>query len=120
MHSVTHIIAPEDTGKSQCQYLDVEQKGPALHVFEIQCDLVRDRQVVATVYLRPAGQSGNQMVNAPLRSQFCQVVLVEQGRPWSDKTHVTPQDTPDLRQFIQAAASQEATYRRQMRLGIGK
>src|SRR5674476_1055802 len=47
------------------------------------------------------------LLGAPLN----QVMLVEQGGPGADKTHIALDNAPQLRQFIQTALAQETANR---------
>src|SRR5471032_1921188 len=55
-----------------------------------------------------------------LAALFNQVLLIEQRRTRTDKTHVTAEDTEKLRQLIQTGLAQEGSTRSQEFLGIGK
>jgi RNA-directed DNA polymerase len=103
---VRHPIALQHLDKGEPQNADVEPQRLTSQVFHIQLHFYRNRQLVAAVHLCPAGESRNQFVNTLLSAQLNQVVLIEQGRARPDKTHVTYQDAPQLRQLVQTAFAQ--------------
>ena len=46
--------------------------------------------------------------------------VIEQRRPWTNDAHVATQDTPQLRNLIEAGLAQEAANRRQELIRIGQ
>ena len=57
-------------------------------------------------------------MNIFLRPQSNHILLIEQRRPGTHKTHIPFQNIPQLRQFIQARFSQKGTYRCQILISI--
>src|SRR5688500_15334219 len=94
----------------------VERRGHVLDVEEVILELfqrVFDAGPIRVTDLRPAGNAGldnvTLAVKADLASQFR-----DEFRPfrtWPDKTHIATQDVPQLRQFVEARASKQRTYR---------
>jgi hypothetical protein len=49
-------------------------------------------------------------MNAPLSPECYEIILVEQSRPRTDKTHVTRKDAPQLGQFVEASSAKDTAY----------
>ena len=92
-----HPIAPQDLGKSQPKNADVETKGLPPEILKIQFDFFGNRQFIPAINLRPSGQSRDQFMNTLRRTQLDQIVLIEQCRPRTNKTHITGDYAPKLR-----------------------
>jgi hypothetical protein len=67
-----------------------------LHVFNIHLYLDRNRQFITTIDLSPPRQTRRQMMNLGLCSQFNQIMLIKKCWSWTDKTHITFENTPKL------------------------
>jgi len=52
-----NAFAVKDTEKCHKQYFQVERKGSTLKIMFIKSDFYRDRQIVPTIYLGPAGNA---------------------------------------------------------------
>lgn len=78
----------------------------------VQFELALPTQAVPPVYLGPAGHARAHLVAARLCLGITRQVCGRQ-RTWSDKRHIPAQHVPQLGQFIQAGAAQEASPTRQ-------
>src|ERR1039458_1501716 len=105
-----HALLVQHLTQSPTNNRNIEPERPPLQVFKIELNLVGDRQFIAAVHLRPTGQSRYKKMNAPLSSKRDEIILIEQRRARSNKTQVTHQDAPQLRQFVEARAAKEAAY----------
>ena len=104
---MSYALAGKSAEKCRNDYFQVKSKGSMLEIMFIKTDFYRNRQVVPAVYLRPAGDTRYEQVNALLSSHFYEVVLVKKCRSGADKAHVTLQDAEQLRQFVQAKSPQD-------------
>ena len=95
---------------------DLQVQGHAfmIHVVLFVFHFHRDRKVIPAVHLCPTRNTGNESMNPFFRPEFNEVILVEKGWPRPDKAHVTFQDTPQLRQFVQTEFSEEGSDGRQV------
>src|SRR5512138_1281637 len=57
-------------------------------------------------------------MNAPVGSQLDEIILIEQGRAWTDEAHVAFEDAQKLRQLIQTRAPKEVSYRGKIAIWI--
>jgi hypothetical protein len=66
-------------------------------------------------------------MNTPLRPECDKIILIEQGRAWTDNTHVTHKDAPKLGEFVETGSAKEIAdggqigswIREQMRRKLG-
>ena len=100
------------------QDLQIEHQRPPLDIGAVEGNLFGYGQVIAAIHLRPAGDAGHQCIHPRFSSQPDEIVLVEQGRSWSDKCHMANQHAPELRDFIKAALAKKPADRRQPLRGI--
>ena len=91
-----------------------------MDIFAVKFRFDRNFQFVATIDLRPAGQTWADVVGAVFVALFDQIRLVPQGGSRSDDTHLADEDVEDLRQFIEARLPQEGADLRDVLLRILK
>jgi len=101
-----YTITFDNLQEGHPQNLNIKPKALTHQVFSIQRNLLRNRQLVAAVDLRPTGQARYQGVHTLLCAQINQVLLVEQRRTRAYKAHIIHQNAPQLGQLIQAALTQ--------------
>ncbi len=118
--SVRHTITLNHFKEGDPQNLDIEPKALTHQVFSIKRHLLRNRQLVPTIDLCPAGQARHQGVHPLLCAQCNQVLLIEQRWARAYKAHVPRQNAPQLRQLVQAALAQERPDGCQVRPGISQ
>jgi hypothetical protein len=91
-----------------------------VQILAIQTDLLEDRQFVAPVHLRPASDPWEKFMDPGFGPECDQVDLIEQSRARPYKAQVAAQHRKQLRQFIEAAAAEEAANWREVDGRIGK
>src|SRR5262245_29626724 len=97
---------------------EVQPERAVVDVPDVEPESVLPGLVVAPVDLCPAGDPGANLVAARLLGRVQGQILDEQ-RPRADDAHVPAHDVPQLRQLVEAGASQKPAEPRQP-LGIGK
>jgi len=95
--------------KRQPQNPHIKSKRSPLEVLCVQSDLVGYRQIVPAVNLRPTRKAWYQFVNTRVSTQRDKFILIEKGWARTDKTHITFEDAPQLRQFVEACLAQKRT-----------
>src|SRR4051812_19530343 len=93
-------------------------------VMPLEADLCRQRERLASLDLREAGEPRLEPDDAVLPAQCQEPVLAWQGRTRAHEAHIAAEDVDQLRQLIQAPAPQEGSRagvdvsnRLQIRLG---
>ena len=89
---------------------DIEPEAPVLQIVKITFHPLVNRCIASpSVYLGPSGNADlKAMASVVMRDLFEKFVNKEWAlRPRPDNTHVALQDIKELRQFVQAALSQE-------------
>lgn len=92
-----HSLSFYHTKNGQSENPKIESNASALKVFLVILHFDRDRQLAPAIDLGPAGNARDQLVNPLLSSQSYQVILVEQRRPRTDETHISPEHAIELR-----------------------
>ena len=106
--SMSHALAADSVEKCSPYYFQVKRKRAVVEIIFVKFDLDGNRQVVPSIYLRPARDARFEVVNAMKSSQFDQIVLIKKSWPWAHETHVPLDDAKQLWQFIQAQLPQDA------------
>lgn len=115
---MSHIISSQNLQTCQKYDFKVQPEGLSFQIVDIQRHLLRNRQFITTIDLRPTGQTRHQFMNPAAGAQLNQVMLIEQGWPGTDKTHVALDDAPQLRQLIQTALAQETANGREINIRV--
>ena len=102
------VVSANNFDERQPNDFHVKPKGTLFQVLSIKFNLDRNRQIVAPIDLSPAGESGHQRIDARLRAQSNQVVLIKERRPWTYKAHIPFENAVELRQFIKTRLAQKA------------
>ena len=91
----------ENTGYCAEEAFAVEGKAHVLDVFAVVGGFYGYRQLVAAVYLRPAGEAREYIVGAVFVALGYKVLLVPERGTRADDGHFARCYAPDLRQFIE-------------------
>ena len=91
----------EDAGYRAEEAFAVEGEADVSDIFAVVGGFYGYREFVAAVYLRPAGESGEDVVGSVFIAFGYEVVLVPERGAGADDRHFARGYTPDLRQFIQ-------------------
>ncbi len=78
-----------------------------LKIIFIEFNLDGYRKFIAPMNLGPSGEAGGEKMDPLFRSQGDKIILIEQGGPRPDKTHVAAQNTQELRKFIKAGFAEK-------------
>ena len=105
--SMRNPIPAHHLKKGQQDNFHIHQKRLSGHIFQIQLDLFWNGQLVPSIDLCPSRQAWQQTLHTGFRAQCNQVILIEQRRSRTDKTHIPFDDAPQLRQLIQAGFTQK-------------
>ena len=65
------------------------------------------RKFIASMNLGPSGKAGGEKMDPLFRSQCNEIILIEQGGPRPDKTHVAAKDTQELREFVKTGFAEK-------------
>lgn len=104
----------------QDQYPQVEHETLTSQILGVIGNFQGNFQFIPSIYLGPACQPRLEGMDACFCAGCNQVILVEKGRARADEAHLTFEDAPELRKFVQAALSQEAANRCEMPGRIGQ
>ena len=88
------------------KYLEVEEKGAVVDIPDVEAEFLFPRKGVAAVHLRPAGDSGTNLVAACLLGRIARKVSRGE-RARADESHLPGKDVKKLRQFVQGSCAQE-------------
>ena len=90
-------FAPEDCWDGAYEYLEVEEQGPFVDVFEVLPDPVIDVSVIAATHLPDAGDAGQNAEAAKLRGVLDLEHVANGEWTGTDERHITHQNIPELR-----------------------
>src|SRR6185437_8396306 len=107
------VLAPHVPERAH-QDPEVQRQAQVVHVVYVQRELLRPRERVAAVHLRPSGDTRAHCVPALLLGRIERKVLHEQGTR-TDQTHVTPDDIHQFRKLVQTGGAQQAAQRSESR-----
>ena len=102
----------KDTAK---KWFAVHPERKLFCIFSIISSLFRFQQLIPSIFLCQAKQSGFQLIRTVFMPQFQQSGLIRQCWTWANKRHISPQNVKNLRQFIQTGFPQEFSQRCNMR-----
>src|SRR5215204_5252660 len=89
------------------QDAEVLPHGVILGVAQVEAHHVVERGTAASGHLPQAGDAGLGVKNAATMPHLVTRYLVGQRRSWADERHLTAQDVPELREFVDARSAQE-------------
>ena len=112
---VIHQVSHSKKWRSE-KALDVEQKAHSLYVFAVPPRLFGNRQLVAPVDLRPAGQPRQHVVCGILISFGNLIILIPQCGARADERHFALQNVEKLRQLVHTGCPEESSYRKNARI----
>jgi hypothetical protein len=78
--SMGDAFAADNFVNGHSKNLEIKPKGTGVHVLTIQANLLRNRQIVTAIHLRPAGDPWDESIDAMLFPEGDQVLLVKQSR----------------------------------------
>ena len=78
------------------------------YIFSVQPRLIRYFQFITSVDLRPSCQPRQDTVRSIFITFPNQIFLIPQRRSWTDNTHLSPKDIPNLRELIQTRLPEHA------------
>lgn len=88
------------------------------YVVSVQLGLDRNLQLIAAIYLSPAGEAGLHVVGAVFIALGHEVILVPEGGARADDAHVADEDVPNLGQLIQTGFAKELANAGDILLGV--
>src|SRR4051794_37343605 len=94
------VGAAEERERRLREDLQVEPRGPVLHVPDVELDAVGPGKRRASVDLRPAGDPRPNLEAAALARRVS-LDLVAQRRARTDDAHLAAQHVPQLRQLVE-------------------
>src|SRR3990172_7643650 len=106
-----NTLAAQNFNKCQQDNFYIKENRAMVEVVLIKRYFIGNRKFVPTVDLSPAGKTGSKLMNSFFRSELYQVILVEQSRSWTEKTHIPLQDTEKLRYLVKTRFAQTITDR---------
>ena len=113
-----HAVAANNLQCSEADDPDIEAERLAPEIFDLKPDLFGNRKLIPTIHLRPSRQTGYEVVDTVLGSQFRQIMLIEQCGTGPNKAHIASQNAPELGQLIKAGCAQERADRSLMTFGV--
>ena len=113
-----YTIAFKDGGEGKENDLEIEKGGFAPEVFFLKCDFGFERKFITAVDLRPAGETGFELVHSGSNAELHKVVLVVECRAWPYKNHIAFDDVDEVGEFIQTEFADERTCFEQVFFGI--
>nr|WP_299503535.1 hypothetical protein [uncultured Roseobacter sp.] len=112
------LFAEKSNAKRFPKNAQIQCRGPVGHIPKIQPQFFFVRQSGIAADLRPACQSGSDSTTQT--SRFAKFIdRFRQQRSGPDKRHATPQDEPELRDFIQTQPAHQHAYPR-LSFGVWK
>src|SRR5512139_694320 len=110
---LAHALSPQHHLRGLEQDHEIEKQAVILDVIEVELQLVHRVFIscaIRVAHLRPAGDAGFDRVAHPVIGNFLCQVLHEIGAlwAWADEAHVAEEHVENLRQFVDAGASDEA------------
>lgn len=102
-----HAFPPDHLDDSMQNDLCIKQERMVFQVIFVKIDFNRYRYIVPSVDLCPAGQTRLQTIDAALRPESNQVVLIEQRWAWADETHLTTENRVQLWKLIHTCCAEE-------------
>ena len=92
------VIQHRLDGAKEALYIHPEAQ--MLHIIAIQPGFIGNFQLIPAVDLRPAGQTGSDVVGTILIPLGQQIILIPERRPRPDDRHIPHKDVPQLRQLV--------------------
>ncbi len=109
-----HALLPHDFNECEPENAEIHRGGLPFKVLAVELHFDRNTEFISTVDLGPTSETRTDLVDAGSGAQFDKIVLIEQRGPRADKAELAAQDTPKLREFVQAGLSQEMSKRSDM------
>ena len=103
---MVYALTFENFPKGDGQYLYVQQQRPIVNVPNIKSELIFPRDVVASVDLRPTGDTGKDSMAASLGRGVAIQILGEQ-RARANEAHFAPQYVIEFGKLVKAGSAQE-------------
>src|SRR5579864_6635963 len=91
------------------KYLSIEPERPAVDVGEVKLHPAIEVELAAAFERPQASHTGAHAQTTPL-PRLVLLDLFGQWRSWSDKRHVSAQNVPQLRQFIETGTAQPSAH----------
>lgn len=105
---IREAVATKNLNQRFCQDAEIERETLVVDVPEIVGEFPLPIEAVASVHLRPAGDSGADVVTAHLFRRVAAEICSEQ-RTRPDQAHLAAEHVDQLGKFVQAAAAQKVS-----------
>src|ERR1017187_7834547 len=107
--------AGEDDGEGAGEDFQVEPEGPVVDVLEVEFHPLVEADLVAAADLPDAGEAGLHGEAAAM-PRIVVLHLGRDGRPGADEAHVADENIPELRELVDAGATEETAERSDARV----
>src|ERR1035437_9077475 len=110
MARLADTLSPQYLQHRHPQDLDIKRKAPMIHVPHVQLELLFPSEAVASVHLRPSGDTWLHLVALAFeRGVSGQVFGEQRARP--DQAHIAIEHAPKCRELVETGDTQQPAVR---------